>query len=62
MNVRKDVEEYGDERAAEGAMQKAIENAINFLKEGDSPEKISRCIGLPLEKVLEIQKELEQQA
>ena len=56
------VEEYGDERAAEGAMQKAIENAINFLKEGDSPEKISRCIGLPLEKVLEIQKELEQQA
>ena len=56
------VEEYGDERAAEGAMQKAIENAINFLKEGDSPEKISRCIGLPLEKVLEIQKELDQQA
>ena len=56
------VEEYGDERAAEGAMQKAIENAINFLKEGDSPEKISRCIDLPLEKVLEIQKELEQQA
>lgn len=40
----------------EGAQQKAIENAINCLKEGDTPEKVSRCIGLPLEKVLELQK------
>ena len=42
----------------EGAQQKAIEDAINLLKEGDTPEKISRCIGLPIEKVLELQEQL----
>ena len=46
----------------EGAQQKAIEDAINLLKEGDSPEKISRCIGLPLEKVLELQEQIKQKA
>ena len=45
-----------EEGIAEGAQQKAIEDAINFLREGDSPEKVSRCIGLPLEKVFELQK------
>ena len=42
----------------EGAQQKAIEDAINLLKEGDTPEKISRCIGLSIEKVLELQEQL----
>ena len=42
----------------EGRRQKAIEDAKNFLREGDSPEKISRCIGLPLETVLKLQKEI----
>ena len=42
----------------EGARQKAIEAAENFLREGDSPEKVARCIGLPLEKVLELQKSI----
>lgn len=42
----------------DGRTEKAIEDAQNFLKEGDSPEKVSRCIGLPLEKVLELQKGL----
>ena len=42
----------------EGAQQKAIENAKNCLADGDSPEKVSRCIGLPLEKVLELQKSI----
>ena len=42
----------------EGAQQKALEAAENFLREGDSPEKVARCIGLPLEKVLELQKAL----
>ena len=37
---------------------KAIEAAQNLLREGDSLEKIARCTGLPLEKVLELQKEL----
>ena len=34
-----------------GAHEKAIEAAKNFLKEGDSPEKVARCVGLPLEEV-----------
>ena len=42
----------------EGAQQKAEEIAIAFLKEGDSPEKVSRCSNLPLEKVLELQKRI----
>ena len=59
------VEEYGDERAAEalkigieqGKQDKAIEAAKNLLKEGDTPEKIARCIDLPLKKVQELAKE-----
>ena len=42
----------------EGAYEKAIEDAENLLREGDSPEKVVRCIGLSLEKVLELQKEI----
>ena len=38
----------------EGASQKAIEAAENFLREGISIEIISRCTGLPLEKVREL--------
>ena len=41
-----------------GTQKKAVEDAINFLTEGDSPEKVARCIGLPLEKVLELQKQV----
>ena len=46
----------------EGAYEKAIEDAENLLREGDSPEKVVRCIGLSLEKVLELQKEIVVQA
>ena len=42
----------------EGAQQKAEEDAIALLQEGDTPEKVSRCIKLPLEKVLELQKRI----
>ena len=43
----------------EGALQKAIEAAINLLKmEILSPEQIAQAQGLPLEKVLELQKEI----
>ena len=42
----------------EGAENAKLEAAQNLLKEGDSPEKIARCTGLSLEKVLELQKEL----
>lgn len=39
------------EGTAIGEQKKAIESAMNFLNEGDSPEKVARCIGLPLEEV-----------
>ena len=42
----------------EGESKKAVEAARNLLAEGDSPEKVSRCVGLSLEQVLELQKEL----
>ncbi len=64
------VEEYGDERAAEalqqgiqqgiqqGEQQKAIETAKNMLIKNYSINEISELTGLPLEKVLELQKQL----
>lgn len=45
-------------KAQEAAEEKAEETARNCLKEGDSPEKVSRCTGLPLEQVLELQKQI----
>ena len=49
------------QRAArrEGARENAIENAKNFLKEGDSVEKVARCTGLPLEDVQKLAAELQ---
>ena len=42
-----------------GAQKKAIEAAINLLKmEILSPEQIAQAQGLPLEKVLELQKNI----
>ena len=41
----------------EGALDAKIEAAKNLLKEGDTPEKIARCIDLPLKKVQELAKE-----
>ena len=41
-----------------GAKEKALEDAENFLREGDSPEKVARCIGLPLERVKQIAQSL----
>ena len=41
-----------------GKQEKAIEDARNLLAEGDSPEKVARCIGLPLEEVQKLAEEL----
>ena len=42
-----------------GRSEKAIEGAINLLKMDKlSPEEIAQAQGLPLEKVLELQKEI----
>ena len=54
----KNTKTWFEDGIEEGKKEKAVETAENLLKEGDSPEKISRCIGLSLEKVLEIQKNL----
>ncbi len=45
-------------KAEEAREEKAIETAENFLKKKISPEIISECVGLPLEKVLELQKSI----
>ena len=42
----------------EGAQQKAVEDTINLLKENISPEIIAKCVGLPMEKVLELKEEI----
>ena len=53
-----DFQHYMSQSFREGKEEKSIEVAINLLKEGDSPEKVSRCIGLPLEKVLELKQQI----
>ena len=52
---KKNMREEGYE---DGVIDKAIEAAENFLREGDSPEKVARCIGLPLEQILKIKENL----
>ena len=42
----------------EGVQMKAEEDAIELLKENISPEIIAKCVKLPLERVLELQKEI----
>lgn len=54
--VRRDFIEEGREM---GAQQKAIENAINFIKmDLGTPEQIAQGTGLPLEQVLQLQEQL----
>ena len=46
-------------KAEEAREEKAVEAAINLLKMNKlSPEEIAQAQGLPLEKVLELQKEI----
>ena len=42
----------------EGKTEKAIEDAENFLKADVDPETVAKCIGLPLEQVLQIKENL----
>ena len=44
------------EGKAEGRDEKAVEDSIEFLRKGISPEIIAECVKLPLEKVLELEK------
>ena len=42
----------------QGQQQKAVEDAIELLKENISPETIAKCVKLPLEQVLELQRQI----
>lgn len=53
-----DMEEFKRVCYEDGVFDKAVEAAENLLREGDSPEKIARCTGLPLEKVLELSEKI----
>ncbi|MBO7639794.1 MAG: Rpn family recombination-promoting nuclease/putative transposase [Treponema sp.] len=56
--IRRTRKEAIEEGFSQGAREMAIENARSFLREGDSPEKVARCIGLALEQVQQIKEEL----
>ena len=51
-----DIRVKQQEAFEEGSEERAIETAFNFLKMGLSPEQVAQGTSLPLEKVLEIQK------
>ena len=42
----------------DGVEDAKLEAAENFLKEGDSPEKVARCTGLSLEQVQNLQNKI----
>ena len=42
----------------QGIQQKAEEAGIELLKEAIAPEIVSKCVKLPLEKVLDLQKSI----
>ena len=47
-----------EEGREEGREECRIEAAENLLREGDSPEKVARCIGLPLKQVMQIKERI----
>ena len=53
-----DEEEYLRDSFQEGVEQKAIDAAIELLKEKIDPEIIAKCEKLPLEQVLELKKSI----
>ncbi len=53
-----DIRVQREESFEAGANKKAVEAAIALLKEGDSVEKVSRCINLPLEQVQKLAEEI----
>ncbi len=55
-------QDYMNESFDQGKKEKALEDAIEFLKEDISPEIIAKCVKLPIEKVLELQEQIKVQA
>ena len=58
-SYKDDIAVKKQEAFEDGQQQKAIEVAIELLKEKIAPEVIAKCEKLPLEKVLELQRQLE---
>jgi len=54
-----DIAVQREEAFEDGEQQRAIKAATNLLREGDSPEKIARCVGLPLGEVQKLAEGLE---
>ncbi|MCB2356690.1 Rpn family recombination-promoting nuclease/putative transposase [Clostridium estertheticum] len=55
----KSAEEKGIEKGIEkGENRKALENATNFLKLGISEEIVAKGTGIPIEKIIEIKKNI----
>ena len=57
--VQKEAQEMREEGIEEGQMKKAFETAKNMLARNLDSQLVSDCTGLPLEQVLELQKELQ---
>ncbi len=57
-NYKMDIAVKKEEAFQDGQEQKAIETTENLLKKKVDPEIISECVGLPLEKVLELQRSI----
>ncbi len=58
-DIRVQRQEAYEDGILQGAQAKAVENAVNFLRENFPAEIIARCCSLPLEKVLELKNNLE---
>ena len=59
-DYKTDIAVKKEEAFEEGKQQKAIEDATNALSMNLSPEQVSKITGLPLEQVLELQKQIQQ--
>ena len=56
--IKKGLQEGRELGLQQGRELKAIEDAKEFLKENIAPEIIAKCVKLPLDQVLELQKEI----
>ena len=60
-DYKMDIAVKQEEAYEDGAHDKAVENAKNFLKENIPIETIARCIGLSLEEVQKLADEMKSQ-
>ena len=58
MTLEQEMKEQAHFLAEEIAEEKAIETAKNMLDNDISTELVAKCTGLPLEQVLQLQKEV----